>query len=235
MIDFHGQMEIAKKIETTLLPEGRGKATAASFSEFISISCISRNGLEFGLKYLSAHRAEDDARACQRRSTLAEVLESLPYEKFVSPNIGDAIIGWWKWLSHLKNLPNKDNRSLAMQEAAQRECEELWAGFTFEYVGQRSGYHVKRYGETVYGFSTDGKGRSAGEKTAIPFLPCAIALSRGDVSCEGEAYRTVLVPSSGCSRPSGNGWSSTYEAAHTETEARPVYSFIVNGKTFHNR
>lgn len=122
-------MQIIESIKTSLLPEGRATATAATFELFMSVTGISESNLKDGLLFLSASDKEnEEGHIMARRATCKEVADLIAPE--LARGSVTATQAWGKWVDHLRNqveiVPNdQKGRYSAMLATAERELKEL--------------------------------------------------------------------------------------------------------------
>lgn len=131
--------EIVALIEANLKPEGRGKATAATFREFLECTGCTPEQLALGMYWLSTGyvgEKESDA-VTGRRKTCQEIYEivCIAHDPTVAPDVDlgqNTYDVWGKWVKCLdagrlqlaKDAPN--DRLEAMYATAVRERDELF-------------------------------------------------------------------------------------------------------------
>jgi len=118
-------------IKTTLRPEARGIATAASFELFFNNApSLNEGSLDKALRVLSTAKAEGEAGSIAgRRSTCAEIAALTDGR---GGSIEMAVKGWGEWVSYLQaqitTVPDdQKGRFSAMLATAERELAELKA------------------------------------------------------------------------------------------------------------
>lgn len=124
--------KIASLIEANLAPAGRGKATAASFSDFLQSVEITEEQFAVGMYWLSepVPGKTDPEKVASRRKTCAEIYALLGVDAEAHiHSVGAATYESWKrWASILEARASEtqDDRLNAMYATAQRERDELF-------------------------------------------------------------------------------------------------------------
>lgn len=116
---------LLEKIKSTLQPEPRAIATAATFEEFIKVSKISMADLKYNLEFLSKAQSDDEApNITARRKTCAEIAALIDEnDGFKNYN------AWGAWVLCLeREVYGGDDspRTAAMLETARREYREIY-------------------------------------------------------------------------------------------------------------
>jgi len=127
--------KITQLIASTLQPQGRAEATAATFTTFFNVvdTAITEAQFKAALLHLSQPKSEDEPpHISARRKTCAEIAELCNVEAATfMPNRA-----WHLWATHLEGsivLANETEkpRLSAMFETAKRELKELFEAVNF--------------------------------------------------------------------------------------------------------